>query len=87
MMARAKDLAAKGKLTLYGMQEAGGTHLFVLTNGDPVKEGYPAVAKKPGKGKTSSLGGLTGVPVMAGIVLGGLKKLSDRKESITSEKD
>lgn len=87
IMARAKDLAAKGKLTLYGMQETGGTHLFVLMNGDPIKAGYPVVAKRPAKGKTSSLGGLTGVPVMAGIVLGGLKKLSDRKESIASEKD
>jgi formate dehydrogenase iron-sulfur subunit len=85
IMTRAKDLAAKGKLTVYGMQEAGGTHLFVIAKGDPVKAGYPAVAKMAMK-TSSSLDGLK-VPVMAGIVLGGLKKLSDRKESIAAEKE
>ncbi|OPY74802.1 MAG: Anaerobic dimethyl sulfoxide reductase chain B [Syntrophorhabdus sp. PtaU1.Bin153] len=87
MMAKAKDLAAKRKLTLYGMQEAGGTHLFVLTEGDPVKAGYPAVAKRAVKMKALPADGLVRVPVVAGLVLGGLKKLSDRKESIASEKD
>jgi formate dehydrogenase iron-sulfur subunit len=87
IMAQAKDLAAKGKLTLYGMQEAGGTHVFVLVKGDPVKAGYPAVAKKGAKTQKSSVDDFIKVPVMAGIVLGGLKKLSDRKESIASEKD
>lgn len=87
VMAKAKDLATKGKLTLYGMQEAGGTHLFVLVKGDSVKAGYPSVARKALKTMKSSADGLIKVPVMAGLVLGGLKKLSERKESISNEKD
>ena len=87
IMARAKNIATKGKLTLYGMEEAGGTHTFVLAKGDPVKAGYPAVAKKTVKIKKSSANGLINMPVMAGIVLGGLKVLSNRKESIRHKKD
>lgn len=87
IMARAKDLAAKGKLTLYGMEEAGGTHLFVLVKGDAARAGYPAVAKKAGKTKKSSADGIIKVPLMAGIVLGGLKKLSDRKETMSAEEN
>jgi Fe-S-cluster-containing dehydrogenase component len=87
MRARAKDLAAKGKLKVYGLQEAGGTHLFVVIREDPLKAGYPAVAKRPAKAGKASLEGLFGMPVAAAIAIGGLKKLSDRKEKVTAEKE
>jgi Fe-S-cluster-containing dehydrogenase component len=86
--AKAKDLAAKGKLTLYGAQEAGGTHFFVAMKGDPVKAGYPNVAKKAAKGKKGQASGFLNLPVAAaGLAFAGLKKLSDRKEEVAAHKE
>lgn len=87
LMAKAQGLAKKSKLTLYGAQEAGGTHFFVLVKGSPAAAGYPGVAKKAKPAKKSSLERELGVPVMAALAIGGLKKLADRKERIAAEKD
>ncbi len=87
MMAKARELATKGKMTLYGAQEAGGTHCLILVKGNPAAMGYPKVAKKAGAVRKSSLEGVADVPVMAAIAFGGLKKLAERKERIAAEKE
>ncbi len=81
---KASDLAKKEKLNLYGSAEAGGTHMFILTQGDAKKMGYPAVAKKPAKAKKVSMDNM-GLPVVAALAIGGFKKLSDRKDRIAAE--
>lgn len=86
MMARAQEMAKKGKLTLYGDKEAGGTHLFVLMKGDPAAAGYPKAAQKE-KPVKKAAEGTFGVPVMAALALGGFKKLTERKERIAAEKE
>jgi Fe-S-cluster-containing dehydrogenase component len=87
IMTKAQDLAKKGKLTLYGAQEAGGTHLFILTKGDPVAMGYPKVAKKARAIKKASMEGTLAVPAIAAIAYGGFMKLAERKDRIAAEKE
>ncbi|HOG12275.1 MAG TPA: hypothetical protein PLR47_04710, partial [Smithellaceae bacterium] len=61
-----------------GYEENGGTHLFVLAKEDPVKFGYPKVAKKALKGK-AALDGELGVPALAALAVVGFKKYSERR--------
>lgn len=82
-MARAQDLSKKRKLALYGLQEAGGTMLFVLFAGDPIKAGYPSVSKTAYAAKIDSLD--LPLPAVAVAAVVGLKKLSDRKARIAAE--
>ncbi len=80
----AAKLAKEKKLKLYGYEENGGTHLFVLAKEDPTKFGYPKVAKKALKGKVSLDGGI-GVPAMAALAVAGFKKYSERRTRIEAE--
>ncbi len=86
MVSKAKDLAAKNKLSLYGLQENGGTHVLVLTMEKPAALGYPQVGPKAVVPKKVGLKNDLKVPIVAGIALAGLKKLSDRKKKIAEEK-
>jgi formate dehydrogenase iron-sulfur subunit len=83
-MAKAKDLSRKKKLALYGLQEAGGTMLFVLLDGDPIKAGYPSVSKAAYAAKNDSLDQLP-LPIVAVAAVTGFKKLADRKARIAAE--
>jgi len=85
VMARAREMAKKGKLNIYGMQENGGTHLIVLAKENPLAAGYTKVAKKALTGKKTAVEGAIGVPAMAVLALTGLKKFSDRRARIEAE--
>jgi Fe-S-cluster-containing dehydrogenase component len=85
IMAQAQDLAKKNKLNLYGLQENGGTHLFVLAKENPLAAGYPKVAKRTLKEKKVSMEGDLGVPAIAALAFTGLKKFSDRRARIEAE--
>jgi Fe-S-cluster-containing dehydrogenase component len=83
ILTKAKAMAAKDKLVLYGVAENGGTHLFVLAKTDPVVAGYPKV---PAKAKKSvSLGDSLALPAIAAVAFGGLKKFGERKVRVKSE--
>ena len=69
----------------YGLQENGGTHLFVLAKEDPLAAGYPKVAKMAVKEKKVSLEGDLGVPAIAALAFTGLKKFSDRRSRVEAE--
>jgi Fe-S-cluster-containing dehydrogenase component len=85
MMKAATDLAKKGKLTVFGRTEAGGTHLLILTKGDPSAKGYPNVAKAPPKGKKSFTEAIE-MPSIAAAAMVGFEKLIERKEKVAKEK-
>jgi len=87
MKALALKLAREKKLKLYGSEENGGTHLFVLAKEDPVAAGYPNVAKRMLKGGRASLDGNLGVPVMAALAVTGLKKFSERRARVEAEEN
>lgn len=78
----AKGRAADNKLLIYGLKENGGGHFLILLKGDPVKIGYPAVARLPVNKGTQPASGNVGVPALAAIAIGGLKKFSDRRDRI-----
>lgn len=84
MKTLAVKLAKEKKLKLYGKEENSGTHLFVLAKEDPVKFGYPKVAKKAIKGK-ASLDLDIGVPAVAALAVVGFKKYSERRTRIETE--
>lgn len=85
ILEKAKKLAAKGNLKIYGMKENGGTHLFVLAKIDPVKFGYPKVtAKSVTKGL--SMGNIPTMPMaIAALAVGGFKKFSERRAVVEAE--
>jgi len=72
-------------LHLYGLQEAGGTHVLVVAKEPPVAAGYPKVPKKPAKGTRVSEGDGMALPVLAGLAIGGFKKWSERKALVKAE--
>ncbi|MBP7341907.1 MAG: 4Fe-4S binding protein [Smithellaceae bacterium] len=80
----AAKLAKEKKLKLYGYEENGGTHLFVLAKEDPTTFGYPKVAKKALKGK-ALLDGELGVPALAALAVVGFKKYSERRTRLETE--
>ena len=80
----ASKMAKEKKLKLYGYEENGGTHLFVLAKKDPTTFGYPKVAKKALKGK-ASLDGELGVPALAALAVVGFRKYSERRTRIETE--
>jgi len=84
MKTLAEKLAKEKKLKLYGKEENGGTQLFILAKEDPVKFGYPKVAKKALKGK-ASLDLDLGVPAVAALAVTGFKKYSERRSRIEAE--
>ncbi len=83
---QALKLAKTKKLNLYGYEENGGTHLFVLAKENFAAAGYPKVAKRKINVGGVNLGdGLT-VPAMAAAMAAtGFKKLADRKDRIAKE--
>jgi hypothetical protein len=76
-------MAAKDKLMIYGMQENGGTHLFVLAKTDPVVFGYPKVPAKVKK--SASLGDALALPAIAAVAFGGFTKFNERKARVKAE--
>ncbi|HQI02769.1 MAG TPA: 4Fe-4S binding protein [Deltaproteobacteria bacterium] len=85
ILAKAKGLAAKNKLKIYGAKENGGTHLFVLAKNEPVKFGYPQVAAK-NIGKGISMRDIPSIPMaIAAVAVGGLKKFSERRALVEAE--
>jgi formate dehydrogenase iron-sulfur subunit len=85
MQTRATDLAKKYKLQVYGIDENGGTHLFVLTKGEASAMGYPKVGKRPLKVNKASMEGSLVLTGIAALAYTGLKKLSDRKDRVEAE--
>jgi len=83
ILAKAKAMAAKDKLMIYGMQENGGTHLFVLAKTDPVVFGYPKVPAKVKK--SASLGDALALPAIAAVAFGGFTKFNERKARVKAE--
>ncbi|NPU83009.1 MAG: 4Fe-4S binding protein [Syntrophaceae bacterium] len=77
--------AKEKKLKLYGYDEGGGTHVFVLTKEDSAAAGYPNVQKKALKSGRASLDGGLGVPAMAVLAVTGMKKFSERRARIEAE--
>lgn len=76
--ARAKQLAAKKGLKIYGLTENGGTSVIILTRTDPAALGYPKVRGT----LRADLTTLTAGPLVAGAVCAGLKKYSDRRTAV-----
>ena len=82
MVALAKIRAADDNLQIYGLKENGGGHVLILLKENPLKIGYPKVAHLPvNKGMQPALGNV-GMPALAALALGGLKKFSDRRDRI-----
>lgn len=85
ILEKAKKIAVKNNLKIYGMKENGGTHVFVLAKVDPVKFGYPKVAAKTLK-KGVAMNGIPTMPMaIAALAVGGFKKLSERKSLVEAE--
>ncbi len=82
---KAKKLAAKNKLKIYGMKENGGTHVFVLAKNDPTKFGYPRVPEKAIKKKVSMEDGIAVPTAIAAVAIGGFKKFSERRNLVEAE--
>lgn len=87
IIAKAKDIAKKRKMSIYGLNEASGTCTYILTIGNPIKAGYIDVKKGPAKIKKSSVESMGVMPIMAGAIIGGLKKLEERKRKIAEERE
>jgi len=85
IMDEARNMAKKKKLNLYGFQENGGTHLFVLAEENPLAAGYPKVAKKALMKGKAALDGEFGLPAVAALALVGMKKYSERRSRIEAE--
>lgn len=83
--AKAVALAKKNKLKLYGYDEGGGTHLFILVKTAPAAAGYPKVAKKPVRTSGLGLGDIAAVPAIAALAVNGLKKFSERRAKVEAE--
>ena len=85
MLKKAKTLAAKNNLKIYGMKENGGTHVFVLAKNEPVSFGYPKVAAKNIKKKVSMSDTVTVPTAIAAVAIGGFKKFSERRTRIEAQ--
>jgi formate dehydrogenase iron-sulfur subunit len=76
---RAKSLSRKHRLHLYGLEEAGGTHLIVVTKDAPALAGYPTVSNASGSASGKAL------PALAALAVGGIQKWSERKSLVQAE--
>jgi Fe-S-cluster-containing dehydrogenase component len=85
MAARSRKEAGARKLTLYGLQENGGTSLFILTKADPTALGYPKVPKRAVKVKTAGMETTLAVPAVAALAYAGFKKFSERRSRLEAE--
>jgi len=84
MAARANELATSGKLKVYGLKENGGTNVIMLTKEDPALLGYPTVSKKHLRAQLLP-DAFAALPLVAGAVYTGLKKLSERRSDVALE--
>ncbi len=84
IVAKAKERAAAQKLTIYGLKENGGGHFLVLAS-EPIKAGYPKAELRSVKGVRVAGAGVT-APALAVLAVGGLKKFSDRRHRVETEK-
>ncbi|MEN6475704.1 MAG: 4Fe-4S dicluster domain-containing protein [Syntrophaceae bacterium] len=85
MLEKAKTLAARNNLKIYGMKENGGTHVFILAKTDPVTFGYPEVPVKDIT-KSVSMGDTFTVPTaIAAVAIGGFTRFSERKARVEDE--
>lgn len=83
---RAVKMAKERKLILYGHEENGGTHLFVLDKKSPVAAGYPKVAKMPlNVSSLSSVDAMNVPAIAAAFAVTGFKKFSERRTRIAEE--
>lgn len=83
IIAKAKKMARESGLTIYGLEENGGTNLLILTKGDPVAIGYPAVQKSNTGYSPIAIGGtVVGLSAVAAAAYAGLKKYSARRNEI-----
>jgi hypothetical protein len=79
-------MAKERKLILYGHEENGGTHLFVLDKKSPVTAGYPKVAKMPlNVSSLSSVDAMNVPAIAAAFAVTGFKKFSERRTRIAEE--
>ncbi|HOV90603.1 MAG TPA: 4Fe-4S dicluster domain-containing protein [Syntrophorhabdaceae bacterium] len=86
IIGKAKDIAKKRKMAIYGLNEASGTSTYILTIGSPIKAGYPEVKKGPAKIKKSSVEPIGFMPIIAGAIIGSIRRLEERKRKIAEEK-
>jgi formate dehydrogenase iron-sulfur subunit len=84
MVTRANELAASRKLKVYGLKENGGTNVIVLAKVDPALLGYPSVGKKHLRAQMLP-NEFAALPLVAGAVYTGLKKLSERRADVALE--
>jgi formate dehydrogenase iron-sulfur subunit len=84
MLVLAQETAKKGNLKLYGAKENGGTHFIILTKEAPASLGYPAVAATH-SGKHAIAARLGALPLVAGVALAGLQKLTKRREEVARQ--
>jgi formate dehydrogenase iron-sulfur subunit len=85
LVARAKELAAKTKLHIYGLEEAGGTHTIILAKEDPVTYGFPAVERVAQRPKGSKIAKGSVVPPLAAVAVVGLKRYSERRDEVAAQ--
>jgi formate dehydrogenase iron-sulfur subunit len=85
VVAKAKALVQKHRLHLYGLEQAGGTHVIVVAKEPPVAAGYPNLPLKQGKGNQTSVQDGMDLPILAGLALGGFKKWSERKALVQAK--
>lgn len=87
MVEKAKALVLNNRMNAYGLDEAGGTRLLIVSKESPAAAGYPKVAAKPAKTGRTKGGEAIAVPAFAALALGGLKKFSDRRARIEREEN
>ena len=85
MAVRSQKEAAARKLILYGLQENGGTSLFILTKASPTAVGYPKVPKRALKIKKAGMETTLAVPAVAALAYAGFKKFSERRTRLEAE--
>lgn len=85
ILAKAKAIASKGKLKIYGAKENGGTHLFVLAQNEPTAFGYPKVEAKDVKTGAVFGDSFTLPTAIAAVAVGGFKQFSDRRARVEAE--
>jgi len=85
MSALSRKEASTRRLNLYGLQENGGTSLFILTKAQPSAVGYPKVPKRAVKVKTAGMETTLAAPAVAALAYAGFKKFSERRARLEEE--
>jgi len=77
---KAKQIATKNNLHIYGLEENGGTSVIILTKENPITIGYPDVPKKVIKARGPKT--VVGAAAVAALAYAGIKKYSERRADI-----